>query len=574
MFALKISLFSVVLLFLTTLSACVSLEQKRTLPEPNLDHSDQLSKLTIIDRNIIEERTAPEPEQTVAEEVKGLQALGEWEEGQPAQVTEEAKIRYDFPITINKHVEFYLDFFQNKQRRSFTIWLERSGRYVPMIEKKLRKAGLPLDLAFLPMIESGYKLTAYSRARAAGPWQFMQATGRSYGLNINSYLDERRSPVKSTKAAIAFLQDLYNRFGCWHLAVAGYNAGEGKIGRAMRKYNSRNFWKIAQGNYLATETKRYVPRLIAAIIIARNPEKYGFTNIQFRAPLAYETIGVPRWTSIKAVAAAGNIDFKELRELNRELRRLITPPDHAIYPLKVPKGTKTVIARNLPRVQPTIVTSFKDHVVKAGDTITNICRRYNLNKTTLLKANNLRKPQLFIGQRLRIPYQTTKYKLLPKHMIASQLRPADAAAGSMFLHKVQPGETISALAIRYKVAPHMIGAWNNLNDLHSIRVGQQLAFYLHDVRTKPEKEVDNWLQNKLSKRRPALKSSQRIAAIPQKQPETTTTYYQVRKGDTLWSIARKHQLTPKKIKKWNNLTGNIIHPGLRLLLRLTTDLDV
>lgn len=550
----KTSLFyiSLLLLLLISFSACVPFESKNAAMENDL--ADQL--LATNTEKLIEERTVPEPEQTITEEVKELQALGDWEEGKPEQVAKEKEVQYDFPVTMNKHVEFYLDFFQTKQRKTFTRWLERSGRYVPMIQKELQEAGMPLDLAYLPMIESGFSLTAYSRARAVGPWQFIRATGRNYGLTVNSYIDERRNPEKATKAAIAYLSDLYNEFGSWHLAVAGYNAGEGKIRRAIKRYKTDNFWELAKKRYLKLETKRYVPKLIAAIIIAKNPEKYGFTDINYQEPLSYETVGVPRWTSLRAVAIACNVEFEELHNLNRELRRRLTPPNYSTFPLKVPVGKKVLVAENLPRVQPIIKTKYKQHVVKPGETITKICRRYNLNKTTLLKANNLRTPQLTLGQPLRIPYQTTTYKLLAQKAVAGNSGPAGIAPTNLVLHKVQPGETVSEIATRYNVPLHMIAAWNDLKDLHRINAGQQLALYLQDA---PHLSA---------------KSSQNMEIQPNPEKNTPSlTYYQVRGGDTLWSIAKKYQLTPKKIKSWNNIEGDIIYPGRRLLLKLAADID-
>ena len=493
---------------------------------------------------VTEELTIPEPDITLAEEVEKLGRLGKWEEGAPEDVPAEPEITYDFPVTMNKQVEFYLDFFQNKQKSTFTRWLERSGRYLPMMQAQLKKAGLPLDLVYLPMIESGYSLTAYSRAHAAGPWQFIRSTGRMYGLEINSYMDERRNPVKSTQAAIAFLSDLYDKFGDWHLAVAAYNAGGGKINKGLKRYKTDNFWDLAQKRYLKLETKRYVPKLIAAILISKDPEKYGFTNINYEPPLAYETVEVPRWTSLRAVAVACDTDFEEIQNLNRELRKLITPPDNASYPLKVPAGRKNLVASNLAKVHTSITTSYKTHIVRKNETLTRICRKYNLNKTTLLKANNLRKSKLKKGQRLRIPYQTTTYTLWDKDTPL----PSGSGSSQLVLHKVRPGETVTHISRRYNVPVHLIAGWNDLRNIHSIKAGQQIALYL---------------DNSHSAGAPSVQSS------AQQLHETTVSaplYYNVRRGDSLWSIGRRFNVRPETIKLWNNIKNNLIHPGTRLLL--------
>jgi membrane-bound lytic murein transglycosylase D len=466
------------------------------------------------------------------------------------------EIEYDFPITINSHVEYFLDKFQNSQHKIFRKWLERSGRYLPMIQAELGKAGLPLDLAYLPMIESGYRLTAYSRARAVGPWQFMRRTGRAYKLTINNYVDERRDPIKSTKAAINFLADLHREFDSWQLAVAAYNAGGGRIRRAIRKTGSRDFWQIIKGSHLKKETKYYVPKLIAAIIIAKDPESYGFTDIAYDEPLTFATLAVPRWTSMQAVALAGDEPLEDIRNLNRQLRRSITPPGKNLYTIKVPVNKKELIAQNLPRVKATISTKYKTHVIKRGDTVSRICNKYNINKKSLLKANNLRSNVLIAGKRLRIPYRTTSYKLLDESMI-SGLAPAEMLPENLILHKIQPGETISELARRYNVPAHMIAAWNGLEDLSRIRAGQQLAFYLQNSENigATSKKSRSATERDSSAENPRL------------------TYYHVINGDTLWEIAKRFQTTPAKIRRWNNIEGNKIYPGRRLLLKTYDDID-
>ena len=426
----------------------------------------------------------PEPEKTKAQELKDLELLGKWEQGVPAVEYSDQKVEYDFPVTINRQVQYYLDFFTGKHRKSFSVWLSRSGRYLPMIQEHLRAAGLPEDLVYLAMIESGYNERAYSRAKAVGVWQFIKPTGRNYGLVINSYVDERRDPIKSTQAATSYLSELYNEFDSWYLAVAAYNAGEGKIRRAIKKYNTTDFWEIAEGKYLKLETKRYVPKLIAAIIIAKEPEKYGFDNIVYEPPLAYETVEVPRWTSFKAVALACDLGPDELKRYNNELRKEFTPPDRASYPFKVPSGKKADVEKNLPRVQAVVSTGFKTHKVKNGETLNAVCKKYGLTKTVVLKSNNLRSGGLQAGQRLRIPYQTITYEMLPEGSVAKGYMVAEAGGGNFILHKVRPGQTVSELARLYNVPVYLIAAWNDLNDISKIRAGQQLVFYVQDSGTK------------------------------------------------------------------------------------------
>ncbi len=619
--------------------------------DPGREHRSQKSASAEHDKNFIwgmsgksstesspeqEERlqgdVEPEPEQTKAQELQDLKLLGKWEQGVPAVEYSDEEEIYDFPVTINRQVQYYIDFFTGRQRKSFALWLSRSGRYLPMIQEQLHAAGLPGDLVYLAMIESGYNERAYSRARAVGIWQFIKATGRNYGLAINTYVDERRDPVKSTGAAVSYLSDLYSEFGSWYLAVAAYNAGEGKIRRAIKKYKTTDFWEIAQGKYLKLETKRYVPKLLAAIIIAKEPEKYGFDNIEYEPPLAYETVEVPRWTALKAVAMACDMKPEELKSYNNELRKGFTPPDKASYPIKVPAGKKDQAEKKLPRVQAVVSTGFKTHTVNRGETLDRICQKYGLTKTVILKSNNLRSSGLQAGQRLRIPYQTTSYELLPEGSVAKGYMATAAAGGSFVMHKIRPGETISALSRRYSVPIHLIAAWNDINDISRIRAGQQLVFYVQNnensgardfsgtkpvqqfIAERPKKAVRDdtgahEVQGKLGTVLGSLhdegsgqyylvkegdslwgiarqfdmepKELQQLNGLPtnaiypgdrllvsSSQLKGEEFYYQVRSGDSLWTISRKNNVTPEDIKRWNNLRGNTIHPGNRLLLKV------
>ncbi|MEN8257418.1 MAG: LysM peptidoglycan-binding domain-containing protein [Thermodesulfobacteriota bacterium] len=541
-------LLSILLLFLVPLAGCINSSQQQAFLSPD----QQLEMVTIpAIEGLIDETTIPEPEATVNEEIKELEHLGRWEQGSTEAISSQ-KISYDFPVTINKQVEFYLDFFQTRQRTTFNKWLERSGRYLPMIQKHLREAGLPLDLAYLPMIESGYSLTAYSRARAAGPWQFIRSTGRHYGLKVNSHEDERRDPTKATLAAIDFLGDLYKEFNDWHLAVAAYNAGGGKIRKGLRKYKVDNFWDLAQHRYLRSETKLYVPKLIAAIIIAKNPAKYGFTDLNYETPLEYEVVNVPRWTSLRSVAVACDANYDELRDLNRQLRKRITPPDRASYPLKVPVGKKEIVAKNLKKVYPVVTTKYKTHVVRPSDSLSKICSLYNIKKLTLLKTNKLQSAKLHKGQRLRVPYQSTDYVLWDK----ASNPPAAVADSDLLLHKIKAGETLSIIARRYGVPQHMVAIWNNLDDLGRIRAGQQLAIYLDDASFAKKEQARLADLAKADEPPPSPNS-----------PDGRVIYYHVKRGDTLWTIARQFKLNMDKIRRWNSLKNDVIHPGTKLLIK-------
>jgi len=544
--AITILLFGTVLL--AVLSGCAP---KKEITYKRLD-ADLYANINFDpEKNPVTQYSENEPEAALEEELSALDKIGEWDlTRQPEELIPEPpeEITYDFPIVVNKQVEFYLDLFQNKQRSYFEKWLARSTKYIPSIQKHLKEAGLPQDLAYLAMIESGYNPSAYSKSHAVGLWQFIRSTGKEYGLSINSHIDERRDPEKATRSAIQYLADLHREFDSWYLAVAAYNAGPGKIRRGVNRYETRDFWKLAGNKYLKLETKRYVPKLIAAIILAREPEKYGFTDINYQEPDKYDVIKVPPMTDLQAVATAGSLDVKALKSLNNELLKWSTPPGKKEYELKIPHGTQTLVAKNLTRLHPVVTTDYKTHVVKEGDTLTAICRRYNLNKTTLLKANNLQSARLLAGQRLRIPFQSTKYVLL-KDGETPQSRFAKAEkGGQLFLHIVKKGETLSRISKLYNVTPEIIMQWNNLESVHKIRTNQSLALYLDQ---------------------PVLADATVVAydnrSTGNNEPEIT--YYRVKNGDSLWAIARKFSVSAKKLKQWNNLTSNLIHPGIELVVR-------
>ncbi|MEE4242219.1 MAG: LysM peptidoglycan-binding domain-containing protein [Desulfopila sp.] len=513
----------------------------------------------------------PEPvedETVIAQELDALEKTGSWTDKEVESPVVAEVHDYDFPVVINKQVNMYLDLFQNKQRKHFSRWLARSTAYKPLIEKELEKAGLPKDLVYLAMIESGFNQRAYSRARAVGLWQFMYGTGRDYKLRIDSYVDERRDAEKSTKAAINYLSDLYCRFNNWHLAVAAYNGGPGKIGNGLKKYKTNDFWELAEKKYLHLETKRYVPKLIAAIIIAKNPEKYGFTDLTYAPPLAYDTIEVNPGLSLNALALISGSSQKDIRLLNQELKTDRIPLNQKKYIAKIPQDSYSQAVANLDRLHSVVRTGYKTHIIAQNETLSSICNKYKINKTTLLKVNNLRSGKLLQGQHLRIPYSVVEYQLLPENGTAlAQSR------DSLILHTIKNGETLSKISTQYGVPEQMIVAWNGLENAHTIRAGNQLALFI----------VDDTDSVAAAARRPAAsnsaspstaKNNQIVLAdikktLPQQEgaKRSPFNWYQVKQGDTLWNISQRFNTSPKEIKQLNNLKTNLIHPGNRLRLK-------
>jgi membrane-bound lytic murein transglycosylase D len=290
-------------------------------------------------------------EQLSAERLEELYArsgIPGWDPGIEAELQKwDQKLGIDMPIHINREVKAYLVYFSTERKQVINRFLARSTRYLPMIREIFQEHGLPEDMAYLALVESGYNPHAYSHANACGMWQFIRGTGLRYGLAINDYVDERRDPEKSTHAAAKYLLDLYKRFGSWYLAAASYNCGEGRVQRELNNSDHKNFWELAANQRLPNETKNYVPQMIAAILIAKNPEKFGFHGVPYLPPLQHDRVRVDQSTSLTAAAVACNVSQEEMRILNPELRRGITPPGAGIYTLKIPKGASQAFAQNI-----------------------------------------------------------------------------------------------------------------------------------------------------------------------------------------------------------------------------------
>ena len=311
---------------------------------------------------------------------------------------------FDIPIVINAKVEQFIQYFQTAIRDKFGTWLGRSEKYIPFMKNVLKEHGLPGDLVYLSLIESGFNPYAYSRSKASGLWQFISLTGKRYGLKVNWWVDERRDPEKSTIAAAKYLKDLYEMFACWYLAAAGYNAGEYKIVKAMKLYRTEDFWMLTKHRYLKRETKDYVPQMIAAALIAKDPEKYGFTDIEYQEPLRYEKVKVPELTDLSLIAMACETSLEEIKDLNPEIRRGVTPPNETEYEIKIPFGKKELFLKNFKALQPLGKFEFKTHLVKKGETLPMIAKSYWVDLEPMLEINHLNKTSpISKGMTLLIP---------------------------------------------------------------------------------------------------------------------------------------------------------------------------
>lgn len=313
---------------------------------------------------------------------------------------------WDLPNLDHERVDYWVERFTTDKRPEFSRFLERMGRYEPMISAKLEREGMPQDLIYLAMIESGFNPTAYSHAHASGLWQFISETGRRYGLDVNLAVDERNDPEKATDAALSYLRDLHGMFGSWYLAAAAYNTGEGRVARIMRevtgsqKGTEESYYQIWER--LPRETRDYVPLMVAAARIAKEPGKYGFEHVALEAPLAYEEVVVDPATPLDAIAHAAGTTVAELKSLNPHLKLNRTRNDMRSV-VRVPEGTQTTFLVNWPQVRETKTLAVKEYRIRRGDSLLGIARRHGVSVGEIRAANALRGDRIVAGRTLQIP---------------------------------------------------------------------------------------------------------------------------------------------------------------------------
>ena len=392
---------------------------------------------------------------------------------------------HDIPIPTNDRVLRYVELFQGRLRDFLTEGLARGAQYLPMIQSVFRAEGLPLDLAYVPLIESAFKPSALSRTKARGVWQFMKGTALENGLQSDWYLDERADPEKATVAAAKYLKMLYAMFDDWHLAMASYNGGPGRVQRAMKRSRKDNFWTLsATKGYLPPETRDYVPMILAAVIIAKNPAQYGFDIVPVRATPS-ETVQVPAALDLRRVAEWAGVPVDDIQALNPELRRWTTPVKQGEYTLKVPADTSARVREGLAATAPHQINALQWHVVKPGESILTIARNLRVNRTDLAEANYLKATsKVRPGQRLVIPRMPSA-ALLAQAVSAdvdtvAATRAANVLANTSAVdepvravYRVRAGDTLFAIARRHGATVDQLKAWNNIRS-SKLNVGDRV----------------------------------------------------------------------------------------------------
>ncbi len=439
---------------------------------------------------------------------------------------------YDIPQSDDPRVRQWIDFLTGRGRESFERWLSRSTRYVPIFLPILEEYGLPKDLVYLSMIESGFSPRAFSWARASGLWQFMPATGQRYGLDIDFWIDERRDFEKATHAAAKYLSTLHGKFGHWYLAFAAYNAGPGRVSRAIRRTRSKDFFRISRTRRLKRETKHYVPKMLAAAQIAKQPASYGFENVRYLPPLRWDTITVELATDLETVATAcGLADAErgvELVELlNPELRCKVTPPGQR-YTLRVPEGRADRCATGLAAMSPRQRYTYRYHEVTDRDTLDRLAKLYSTTSTAIASFNKIEDGRLDQYEEIVVPVKvadaaTIRIVRPPKRAFRPSVY--GPLKDRVIVHRVRRGESLWKIAQRYRVSIRQLRMWNGLWRTNTLRVGQRIKIHGGRVRR---------------------------ASAP-RGTRTTANRHRVRSGESLWLIAVRYGTSVERLCKLNRI---------------------
>ncbi len=453
---------------------------------------------------------------------------------------EGGSVAYDIPIVMNDRVKSSIIYFQTVARDAFYKYLRRSRKYAPMMQRVLAQYGLPKDLVYLSLVESGYNPHAYSWARAMGLWQFMSSTGRLYGLDRSWWVDERKDPEKSTEAACKFLKDLYNEFGSWELAMAAYNGGPGRVRSTIKKQGTDDFWKMR----LKRQTMDYVPLIMAATIIAKNPEKYGFYDVDYEDEVAYDTVTIDRCLELSVVADEIGCSVDELKELNPELLRKYTPPNAGKYALHIPKGKKQKFFAAYDDMPSPKETSWVRHTIRRGETVSTIAARYGVSQYAIMEANNLkRNARIIAGKELIVPVP------LDHEYGRSPQPPNHDYSTHNSIYVVRAGDTMWDIARAFGTSVDALRGMNYIERGSRIYVGQKLKI---PGSNRELAEVDSPISN-----------SEGSSASAQDD----NGKYKVRAGDTLWDIARRFGTTTANIRRLNSLgRSSRIYPGQDLIV--------
>jgi membrane-bound lytic murein transglycosylase D len=474
-----------------------------------------------------------------------------------AQAEAEIKTtKSDLPLMLNDQVAMYINYFSSpKGRPTLEHGLARAGKYRDMISQTLKQAGVPQDLIYLAMAESGFQPLAVSRAGARGMWQFMAGRGSEYGLDRNWWVDERQDPAQSTKAAARHLKDLYEEFGDWYLAMAAYNTGPGNIQHAVEHTGYADFWELYKRGVLPQETRNYVPIIVAVTIMAKNPAQYGLENVVPEKPEAMDQVSINYPVDLRLVAECSDTSATSLQELNPSLLRMTTPKDQT-FTLNLPSGTKDKYESAIALIPPDMRTFWRYHRVEYGETLGSIARKYHTSTGVISEANDLPDDEVAVGSKLIIP-----------------IAPGQAADMVAYSHtasryKVRKGDTLGSIADDFAVPVDKVRKWNHLRG-NTVAVGHILLIYkpLTEGSGQPVASSGDDPPSSKSAKQGTAATKAAKSASKSASGSQTATYHKVKKGETLSGIAQSYNTTVADLKKNNaNLSANL-RAGEVLLIR-------
>lgn len=462
----------------------------------------------------------------------------------------ERQLYPDVPLIVNSYVENALKFYRTKGRKVFTKWLERAGEAIPYYSSILKEEGLPEEIVYLGMIESGFSSSAYSRAHASGPWQFIASTARIYGLKVDYWHDERRDREKSTRAASRYLKKLHDEFGDWYLAFAAYNCGERRVQRAIRRAGKKDYWSLRK--YLPRQTRDYVPSYLAARIICQNPTQYGFEPLDFKDPIPTRTVYVDGCVSLKEIAKCADADYYVIKKLNSSLKRGCTPPDAKNFPVLIPEGTGANFEEKIAKAPRLERSEWVRHRVRRGESLSLIAARYGVSMRSIMEipANKLRSPhKIRAGQYLLIPVASAR-STSRKEPKVGQPQPVQLTSSNgdvRTIYRVRKGDCLDDIAKKFQVRIADIKTWNHLWGKRYIYPGQKLIIWT--------KSSDESLEDA------------NFAATKVITSNSGSRVHLVQPGDTLWDISRLYGVSVANLKKWNGIrSARRLKPGVELKL--------
>jgi membrane-bound lytic murein transglycosylase D len=472
----------------------------------------------------------------------------------------------------NPSVRAYLDFFDGRGKPILAKWMARMNKYAPMITETLEKEGLPEDLIYVAMIESGFSPWARSSAGAVGMWQFIRGTGRDMGLRIDAYVDERRDPVKATRAAARYLQYLHDKFGSWPLALAGYNGGPGLVAKTINKYNSNNYWFISRHKGMYDQTRRYVPKVVAAGIVCKNADIFDLDILEAEQPWAFDIVEVPPRTRLSVAARAAGTDVDALEDLNPELLRAVVPPGDEKYPLRIPEGATPKFVKNFDNIEVAGKGDYIHYKVRFGESVRMIGEKLEVAPRVIRAANGLdqgeRPP---FGEELVIPKEamgewTPRKKTSGKKVVLLPSKKFNHPDLKRYFYNVNDGDTLESIGRGLQVKPADIVLWNDLDPEAHLDEDMYIQIFL-----PADRNVESLALAAEDQVNPIVVGSNEYKSWMRKKSRGSSRgrrWHRVRPGESLWLIARKYKVTVEKLKRWNRSIrrSNTLQPGQKILV--------